>query len=165
MSRRDYTSAVVINWPSSLWPRARAQLARTAGILLSAAAIALAGAAPVQAQGKDHKPPRFEGLKSATTCIPGPIGPQTSSSYHLAWNAARDSVTPQAKIVYEVYQAMKAGGENFAQPTYTTAPGATSFNTPPLPASETFYFVGRARDRAGNEDSNTVERQGENLCV
>ena len=34
-----------------------------------------------------------------------------------------------------------------------------------LPADETFYFVVRARDRAGNRDSNPVERQGVNMCV
>jgi hypothetical protein len=36
---------------------------------------------------------------------------------------------------------------------------------PKLPSTETFYFVVRARDGAGNEDSNTVEREGLNLCV
>jgi hypothetical protein len=30
-----------------------------------------------------------------------------------------------------------------------------SFDTPKLPSAETFYFVVRPRDRAGNEDSNT----------
>ena len=58
-----------------------------------------------------------------------------------------------------------SGGEDFSVPTYTAAAGATSFDTPPLPADKTFYFVVRARDRAGNGDSNKVERQGQNLCV
>ena len=49
--------------------------------------------------------------------------------------------------------------------TYTTPPGATSFDTPPLPADETVYFVVRAVDEASNTDSNTVEREGVNLCV
>jgi hypothetical protein len=44
-------------------------------------------------------------------------------------------------------------------------PGATSFVTPPLPADKAAYFVVRARDKAGNRDSNTVEREGQNLCV
>jgi len=34
-----------------------------------------------------------------------------------------------------------------------------------LPVKETFYFVVRAVDRAGNVDSNPVEQQGQNLCV
>src|SRR5205085_9913619 len=31
-------------------------------------------AAPAQARRKDQVPPTFAGLKSVTTCIPGPIG-------------------------------------------------------------------------------------------
>ena len=50
-------------------------------------------------------------------------------------------------------------------PTYTTPAGATSFTTPPLATDKYFYFVVRARDQAGNSDSNTVEREGQNLCV
>jgi len=134
-------------------------------LFVAAAAAILVAGAPAQAHRKDRVPPVFEGLKSATTCIPGPIGPETKASYHLSWNAAKDNVTPSSGIIYEIYQATAPGGENFSQPTYATAPGATTFTTPSLPASQTFYFVVRARDRAGNEDSNTVERQGQNLCV
>jgi hypothetical protein len=112
----------------------------------------------------DDSPPVFAGLQSATTCIPGPIGSGTTSSYHLAWEAAADDFTPSSEIVYEIYQANKAGGEDFMSPTYATAPGATSFDTPKLPSGDAFYFVVRARDQAGNEDSNTREREGQNLC-
>jgi hypothetical protein len=83
----------------------------------------------------------------------------------LRWQPATDNTTRSNKIVYDVYQAWAPGGENFAVPTYTTAPGAISFVTPPLPAAQAVYFVVRARDKAGNGDSNKVERQGENLCV
>jgi hypothetical protein len=133
--------------------------------LVVAVAALLVLSAPAQARRRDHTPPVFAGLKSATTCIPGPIGPGITSSYHLAWDPATDNVTPSAKIRYEVYRATTAGGEDFSTPTYTTAPGATSFETPQLPADKSFYFVVRARDRAGNEDSNTIEREGQNLCV
>jgi hypothetical protein len=133
-------------------------------LLVAIAALALAGT-PAQARGKDRTPPVFEGLKSAVTCIPGPVGEGRTSSYHLSWNAASDDVTPPSKIVYKIYQATTAGGENYSKPTYTTAPGVTSFDTPRLPSGKIFYFVVRARDRAGNEDSNTVERQGQNLCA
>jgi len=137
----------------------------------SAVVVSLVGVAvllvgtPAQARRKDQIPPTFAGLKSATTCIPGPIGEGRTSSYHLSWEAATDNVTPSSKIVYNVYQATTAGGEDFSQPTYTTAAGVTSFDTPQLSSGKTFYFVVRARDQAGNEDSNTVERQGQNLCV
>jgi hypothetical protein len=117
-----------------------------------------------QGRRRDHTPPVFAGLASATTCIGGPIGSGISSSYHLSWEAATDDLTRARRISYEVYQASKPGGEDFSQPTYQTSRGATSFDTPKLPSDETFYFVVRARDRAGNEDSNTIEREGVNLC-
>ena len=112
----------------------------------------------------DRTPPEFAGLESATTCVPGPIGGQ-STSYELRWDPATDDVTPSTKIVYDIYQATTPGGEDFSSATYTVRRGATSFTTPALPANEVFYFVVRARDRAGNRDSNQVERQGVNLCV
>jgi hypothetical protein len=96
--------------------------------------------------------------------VPGPVGGQTAS-YHLSWDPATDNVTPQAQIVYDIYQATKSGGEDFSSPTYTARHGATTFTTPPLPADQSIYFVVRARDRAGNRDSNTVERSGANICV
>jgi len=134
-------------------------------LLVVAVAVLLVLSAPAQARRRDRTPPVFAGLKSATTCIPGPIGGGSTSSYHLAWDPAKDNVTPSTKIVYEIYQATKPGGEDFSTPTYTTAPGVTSFDTPQLSTATTLYFVVRARDRGGNEDSNTVEREGQNLCA
>jgi hypothetical protein len=115
--------------------------------------------------GGDHTPPTFAGLESALTCIPGPIGGPTKSSYHLAWKPATDNVTPSIEIVYDIYQATAPGREDFSKATYTTPSGATSFATPALPATKTYYFVVRARDRAGNRDRNRVERAGVNRCV
>jgi hypothetical protein len=123
-----------------------------------------ASVALARTAGPDRTPPKFDGLESATTCVPGPIGGQ-SASYQLRWDPATDNVTPSGKIVYDVYQATTRGGEDFSSPTYTTRRDATTFATPALPGDETFYFVVRARDRAGNRDSNQVERQGVNLCV
>jgi hypothetical protein len=120
---------------------------------------------PVEARRRDRKPPAFAGIASATTCIPGPIGSGISSSYHLTWQPAADKVSPSSAIVYEIYQADESGGEDLSTPTYVTAPGATSFDTPPLPSDQTFFFIVRATDEAGNIDSNTVEREGFNLCV
>jgi hypothetical protein len=142
--------------PSSSGPRL---------LLLIMAAVLLAIASPAEAKKKDHTPPTFAGLNSAVTCIPGPIGGGRTTSYHLSWDPATDNATPSSAIVYDIYQATSAGGEDFSAPTYTTRPGATSFDTPELATDQLFYFVVRARDQAGNRDSNTVERQGVNLCV
>ena len=132
--------------------------------LLVASGCALIASGPAEAKRSDNTPPTFAGLKSATACIPGPIGGGRTTSYHLSWDPASDDVTPQKKIVYDVYQATTSGGEDFSTPTYTTTPGATSFATPALPTDAQFYFVVRARDQAGNSDANKVEREGRNLC-
>ena len=113
--------------------------------------------------------PKFAGLISAVTCpSPGPVRPDViqpgSTSYTLTWSAATDPVTPSAQIVYDIFQATSPGGENYATPTYTTTPGVTSFRTPDLGRGGTVYFVVRARNAAGHEDTNTVERQGTISC-
>jgi hypothetical protein len=66
--------------------------------------------------------------------------------------------------VYDIYQAAMPHGENFFAVTYTSPAGATSYETPLLPATESYYFVVLARDLEGNRNSNRVERVGENIC-
>ena len=146
----------------SVMPSSRYRVPRLAAATVATLLVLCPAAS---AHGRDHTPPVFGGLASATTCIPGPIGPGIQSRYHLAWEAASDNKTPSRGIVYEIYQATSSGGENFSQPTYATKRGRLSFDTPPLASTEAFYFVVRARDRAGNEDTNTIEREGVNLCV
>ena len=140
----------------------RRPTAPSAGLLWVVVISILLISSPAEAQGKAHI--TFAGLKAATTCIPGPIGAGRTSSYHLSWEPATKK-NKHPRFVYEVYQATVRGGENFSTPTYATAPGVTSFDTPQLPTEDTFYFVVRARDRAGNEDSNIVEQEGQNLCL
>ena len=99
----------------------------------------------------DTTPPTFAGLLSANR-------PQDAGDrINLSWNQASDNVTPSPNIVYLVYQATSAGGENYASPSFTTQAGATSFLVTGLSPRTTYYFVVRARDAAGNVDSNTVE--------
>src|SRR6266480_6654443 len=104
--------------------------------LLLAAAFWLVISSPAEAKRVDNTPPSFAGLKSATTCIPGPVGGGRTTSYHLSWDPATDNRTPSSQIVYDVYQATAPGAEKFSVPTYTTAAGATSFDTPPLPTDQ-----------------------------
>jgi len=144
-------------------PMLRRYVISPVGAVMAVLGVSVAVTGTAQAKHRVH-PPSFAGLKSATTCIPGPVKPGESTSYHLEWEAAKDKTTGPRKIVYNVYQATSPGGENFSVPTYTTARGETSFDTPKLPVEGTFYFVVRARDRAGREDTNTVEREGRNLC-
>jgi hypothetical protein len=113
----------------------------------------------------DTTPPRFGGLQSAFACTPGPQRPGQTTPFNLSWEAASDDVTPTKSIVYDVYLATSPGGEDFSKPTWTTEPGVTSFRTPGLPSHGTFYFVVRARDRAGNEDANLVELLGSDPCL
>ncbi len=117
------------------------------------------GGGPTQTQG-----PTFAGLQSAATCIVLTPQPQPRArSYRLAWTAATDPVTPSSQIVYDVYYSTTSGGEDFAQPTWTSPAGATSL-TVSTGQNGAAYFVVRARDQAGLEDQNTVERAGVNQC-
>lgn len=97
----------------------------------------------------DTQPPAFAGLASATA---------SGNSITLTWNAANDTVSTAAQIVYLIYQATAAGGENYATPTYTTAAGATSYTVTGLNPNTAYYFVVRARDAAGNTTTTTLER-------
>jgi hypothetical protein len=118
--------------------------------------------------------PTFAGLISATSC-PSPTPQPTRlaqrpeilphpGSYTLTWAAATDPVTPSSQIVYDIFVATAPGGEDYVTPTYTTSAGATSFTTPAAPRTGALYFVVRARNAAGHEDTNTVERPGVVSC-
>jgi hypothetical protein len=113
---------------------------------------------------RDRTPPTFAGLRSASTCIPGPVGGDRLSSYRLAWTAARDNVTRPGRILYDIYQATSPAGERLSRATYTSRRGVTTFTTSPLSSAKTYFFVVRARDAAGNRDRNRRERAGLNLC-
>lgn len=106
--------------------------------------------------------PSFAGLVSAIrTCppiqpaiIPMPI-PEPDVT--LSWQAATDPNTPSSQIVYEIFYSAASGGENYSNPSWTTGPGATHF-TVELNSFANAFFVVRARDKAGNEDHNTIQR-------
>lgn len=123
--------------------------------------------------GLDTTPPIFTGLQSALACTSGPIEPSEMIPYTLTWQAATDNATPSSEIVYDIFLAFRSGSENFSQPTWTTSPGVTTFTTPGLPSEAAdyfragggiYYFVVRARDQAGNEDQNQVQRRGYQVC-
>jgi hypothetical protein len=109
-------------------------------------------------------PPTFAGLQEAFACTPGPQQPGQTTPYTLSWQPASDNSTPSAQITYDVYLASAPGAEDFSTPTWTTPPGVTSYRTPGLPSHGSYYFVVRARDNAGNQDANTVEKHGIDPC-
>jgi hypothetical protein len=115
--------------------------------------------------GSDTTRPAFAGLERAFACTPGPQRPGQTTPYTLSWQAATDDRTASAAIVYDVYFADAAGGESFSRPTWTTVPGVTTFRTPGLPSHGAAYFVVRARDAAGNEETNTREVRGVDPCL
>ena len=101
-------------------------------------------------QGADSTPPVFSGLVVATAV--------SATRIDLFWGAANDNTTPANQIVYDVFQSTVSGGQTFGAPTYSTAAGATELQVTGLTPQTTYYFVVRARDAAGNADSNTQER-------
>lgn len=115
--------------------------------------------------GSDTTPPAFTGIERAHACTPGPQRAGETTPYTLSWEAATDDRTASAAIVYDVYYATSAGAEDFTKPSWTTEPGVTTFHTPGLPSHGTAYFVVRARDAAGNEDSNAREQRGLDPCL
>ena len=98
----------------------------------------------------DVIPPTFAGATSIVNT--------TVTSMTLSWTAATDNVTPSASIVYLIYRSTTSPVTNFSAPTYTTPAGVTGYTVTGLTAGSTYYFVVRARDVAGNIDTNTAER-------
>lgn len=82
-----------------------------------------------------------------------------SDAITLSWTgtAATDNQSPQSGIVYFVYRATTSDAQNFANPTYVTGPGVTSYTATGLTAGTTYYFVVLARDLAGNMSQTIAE--------
>lgn len=108
--------------------------------------------------------PVFAGLQQAFACTPGPQRPGQTTPYTLSWQPATDEQTASSQIFYDVYYATRPDGEDFASPTWVTQPGVTSYRTRGVPSHAAAYFVVRARDRAGREDRNSVEKPGIDPC-
>ncbi len=97
----------------------------------------------------DTTPPTFAGATSARA-----LG---QSAITVGWSSATDDLTPANVIAYRVYMGIAAGAEDFKAPAVTSPAGATAVVVEQLLASTSYYFVVRAVDLAGNEDSNDVE--------
>ncbi|MFO0677471.1 MAG: hypothetical protein U0169_13130 [Polyangiaceae bacterium] len=104
------------------------------------------------ASSSDVTAPTFGGLTS--------IESVSASSVRLHWNAGTDDTTAAAALVYDVYLASSSGAQVYTAATYSSTPGATSLDVTGLAPQTTVYAVVRARDLAGNHDTNTTERSG-----
>ncbi|MBI2890806.1 MAG: hypothetical protein HYY13_08470 [Nitrospirae bacterium] len=100
----------------------------------------------------DLTPPTFAG---ATAVSAAGAGKAT-----LTWSAGSDTVTPAASLAYDVCVSTKSGGccgDSFTAAHASTA-GSTSFTVEGMSGGLVHYFVVKARDAAGNRDTNQVER-------
>ncbi|MCC7381707.1 MAG: hypothetical protein IT384_07735 [Deltaproteobacteria bacterium] len=99
----------------------------------------------------DAQPPSFAGLASARAL--------DATRAELCWAQATDDVTPAGGIVYDAWEATTSGGQSFAGlPRLSSAAGATCVVADALSPAQRYCWVVRARDGAGNRDTNTVER-------
>lgn len=101
------------------------------------------GAAP------DTTPPTFAGATGAAA--------ENANAITVQWSSATDNVDPSGSLRYDLYWSTTTGGQNFATPGATTAPGATSHTITGLNASTAYFVVVRARDSSNNRDANTAE--------
>lgn len=111
---------------------------------------ALSGCGGTAGKTSDTTRPALAGIKGSSSL---------ATSITLNWGLASDDVTVAQNIVYLVYRVTTAGAENYTTPTYTTAQGALSYTDSGLTADTTYYYVVRAKDEAGNIDTNTIEIQ------
>ena len=103
----------------------------------------------------DTTAPGFDGVSS--------VAAASSTALNLSWSAAEDNITTPSDIVYNIYMSTSSGGENLATPSATTGAGVTSYSVTGLSPDTTYYFIVRAKDEAGNIDSNSEERSGTTL--
>lgn len=129
-------------------------------VLLGGAVCAVAGCGSSNSGGgssgggsggsSDSVPPTFAGLSTATVMDDGSIA--------LAWDAASDNDTKPASIAYAVYVGNAPGAEDFSTPYSYTPAGASGATLSNITPGQSYYWVVRAIDQAGNEDMNMVEK-------
>jgi len=95
----------------------------------------------------DNTPPAFTGLNTATAPNDG------TRRIILEWENASDESTP---IRYNIYQSTTSNSQNLTNPTYSTQ--ATSYTLTGLINGQTYYYIVRAEDAFGHEESNLIEK-------
>lgn len=100
--------------------------------------------------GADKTAPTFAGCDGITA--------RGSKGVVVTWTAAKDNATPAEAIVYDVYAATTAGGQDFGKDPVASVTGKTSLAIDAVQPGATYHVVCRARDAAGNRDANTVDK-------
>lgn len=68
------------------------------------------------------------------------------------------ATTPETDVSqYNIYRATSSGAQDFSSPTHTVSVGISSYTDSAATQGQTYYYVVRAQDAAGNADSNTNE--------
>jgi hypothetical protein len=101
------------------------------------------------ATSADSIAPTFGGVTSITNV--------TATSVDLVWTGATDDKTAPSDIVYAIWASPTTPVDTTVKET-TTVKGATSTTVSGLTPATKYYFVVRARDSAGNEDTNKIEK-------
>ncbi len=78
----------------------------------------------------------------------------TDDGIQLNWTPS----SPETDVAqYDIYRAITSGGENYSSPTYTVSVGTTTYTDTSTTDGQTYYYVVRAQDAAGNTETNTNE--------
>lgn len=103
----------------------------------------------------DSSPPVFGGVTSVDGLL--------ADGATLHWTAATDPDDDSADLLYVVFQRKKSDAGYPATPATTSKPGVTSINVTGLSSATTYCWNVHAKDAAGNEEKNTVEKCGDTL--
>lgn len=88
---------------------------------------------------------------SPSNLIAAPI---SGDGVQLTWTAS----SPETDVSqYNIYRATSSGAQDFSSPTYTVSVGISSYKDSAATQGQTYYYVVRAQDAAGNTDSNSNE--------
>ena len=80
--------------------------------------------------------------------------PISEDGIQLSWTAS----SPETDVTqYNIYRATSLGAEDYSSPTYTVSVGITTYTDSAATPGQTYYYVVRAQDAAGNTDTNTNE--------
>ncbi|HJZ84964.1 MAG TPA: fibronectin type III domain-containing protein [Polyangia bacterium] len=102
-----------------------------------------------EASVPDTTPPSFGGLTMARA--------DTAYSLRLFWDAASDNLTSPNFIEYRAFVADVSGSQDFGR-AQSSIVGSTAGLVGALSPGRPYFVVVRAVDRAGNMDSNRVEK-------